>query len=96
MTVRWKPLVILSGLFLIVGLIGVVAITLTLVPRRLARHSEAGAHVPRGRAIRGCRDLFQASAPAERQGRRDSRGIRRPVSRLGAARAGRKADFAAQ
>ena len=33
MTVRWKPLVILSGLFLLVGLIGVVAITLTLVPR---------------------------------------------------------------
>src|ERR1700733_10637757 len=33
MTVRWKPLVILSGLFLVVALIGVVAITLTLVPR---------------------------------------------------------------
>ena len=33
MTVRWKPLLILSGLFLVVALIGVVAITLTLVPR---------------------------------------------------------------
>ena len=33
MTVRWKPLVILSALFLLVALIGVVAITLTLVPR---------------------------------------------------------------
>ena len=33
MTVRWKPLVFLSGVFLIVGLIGVVAIMLTLVPR---------------------------------------------------------------
>ena len=33
MTVRWKPLVFLSGVFLIVGLIGVVAITLTLGPR---------------------------------------------------------------
>ena len=33
MTVRWKPLVFLSGVFLIVGLIGVVAIILTLVPR---------------------------------------------------------------
>ena len=33
MTVRWKPLVFLSGVFLIVGLIGVVAIVLTLVPR---------------------------------------------------------------
>jgi len=37
MTVRWKPLLILSGLFLLVGLIGVVAITLTLVP-----HSSQG------------------------------------------------------
>ncbi len=33
MTVRWKPLVFLSGVFLIVGLIGVTAIILTLVPR---------------------------------------------------------------
>ncbi len=33
MTVRWKPLVFLSGVFLIVGLIGVVAIVFTLVPR---------------------------------------------------------------
>jgi cellulose synthase operon protein C len=33
MTVRWKPLLILSGLFLVVGLVGVVAIVLALVPR---------------------------------------------------------------
>ena len=33
MTVRWKPLVFLSAVFLIVGLIGVAAIILTLVPR---------------------------------------------------------------
>ena len=32
MTVRWKPLLFLSGLFLAVALVGVVAITLTLVP----------------------------------------------------------------
>jgi tetratricopeptide (TPR) repeat protein len=32
MTVRWKPLVFLSGLFLVVALVGVVAITLTLKP----------------------------------------------------------------
>ncbi len=32
MTVRWKPLLFLSGLFLAVALIGVVAITLTLRP----------------------------------------------------------------
>ena len=33
MTVRWKPLMILSGLFLVVALVGVVAITVTLMPR---------------------------------------------------------------
>ena len=33
MTVRWKPLVLLSALFLVVGVGGVLAITLTLVPR---------------------------------------------------------------
>ena len=33
MTVRWKPLLILSGLFLAVALVGVIAITMTLVPR---------------------------------------------------------------
>lgn len=33
MTVRWKPLLVMSGLFLVVGLIGVVAITITLAPK---------------------------------------------------------------
>ncbi len=33
MTVRWKPLLVLSALFLVVGLIGVVAITITLAPK---------------------------------------------------------------
>jgi cellulose synthase operon protein C len=33
MTVRWKPLLILSGLFVVVALVGVVAITFTLSPR---------------------------------------------------------------
>ena len=33
MTVRWKPLLILSGLFVAVALIGVVAISFTLGPR---------------------------------------------------------------
>src|ERR1017187_6598889 len=33
MTVRWKPLLILSGLFLAVAVVGVIAITMTLVPR---------------------------------------------------------------
>jgi tetratricopeptide (TPR) repeat protein len=49
MTVRWKPLVFLSGLFLIVGLVGVVAIVVTLTPhssrevlRRARAAQEAG------------------------------------------------------
>jgi tetratricopeptide (TPR) repeat protein len=33
MTVRWKPLLILSGLFLVVALVGVVAITVAMMPR---------------------------------------------------------------
>jgi predicted Zn-dependent protease len=33
MTVRWKPLLFLSGLFVVVALVGVIAITLTLGPR---------------------------------------------------------------
>ncbi len=33
MTVRWKPLLILSGLFVVVALIGVCAIIMTLAPR---------------------------------------------------------------
>ncbi len=36
MTVRWKPLLILSGVFLIIAVVGVVAITWTLVPRNSA------------------------------------------------------------
>lgn len=33
MTVRWKPLLILSGMFFIVAVVGVIAMTMTLVPR---------------------------------------------------------------
>jgi predicted Zn-dependent protease len=33
MTVRWKPLLILSGLFLVIAVVGVIAIVFTLVPR---------------------------------------------------------------
>src|SRR5262245_17318539 len=33
MTVRWKPLMILSGLFLVVALVGVIAITVAMLPK---------------------------------------------------------------
>src|SRR3954454_23266466 len=36
MTVRWKPLMILSGLFVIIALVGVIAMAYTLVPRGAA------------------------------------------------------------
>ena len=47
MTVRWKPLLFLSGLFVVVALVGVAAIVMTLVPRssqgmmKLAREAQA-------------------------------------------------------
>ncbi|HMB02988.1 MAG TPA: tetratricopeptide repeat protein, partial [Isosphaeraceae bacterium] len=49
MTVRWKPLLILSGLFLVIAVVGVIAIMSTLVPRdsadilRAARADRAAA-----------------------------------------------------
>ena len=33
MTVRWKPLLILSGLFVVIAIVGVIAMAYTLVPR---------------------------------------------------------------
>src|SRR4051794_37406561 len=33
MTVRWKPLLVLSGVFAVIAVIGVIAMAFTLVPR---------------------------------------------------------------
>ena len=85
MTVRWKPLLILSGLFVVVALVGVIAITMTLVPRSSAGLPEAREGGPGGRPLRRCRDPLQAGTPDRRQERRDPRGVRRAVSRLGSA-----------
>ena len=63
MTVRWKPLLILSGLFVVVALVGVFAIIMTLAPRFLSGYLEARAGRPRCRPLRGCRDSLQASTP---------------------------------
>ena len=85
MTVRWKPLVLLSGVFLIVGLIGVFAIILTLAPRspegllRWARSSREAGRFADAEMI--YKQVLQHEPKAS--GRGDSRGIRRPVSRLG-------------
>ena len=58
MTVRWKPLLILSGLFVAVALIGVVAIALTLVP-----HSSQ-AILKQARAAREAGRFENADGPA--------------------------------
>src|SRR6478609_2277666 len=36
MIVRWKPLLFLSGLFVVIALIGVVAMAFTLIPKKSA------------------------------------------------------------
>src|SRR4051794_1490435 len=54
MTVRWKPLLVLSGLFLIIAVIGVVAIVFTLVPRGSSNI------LPQARAARAAKQYDQA------------------------------------
>ena len=49
MTVRWKPLLILSGLFLVIAVVGVIAIVSTLMPRG------AGEILPVARAERAAK-----------------------------------------
>ena len=63
MTVRWKPLMILSGLFLVVALVGVVTITVAMMPRSAQGLLKVRAGRPRGRPVPGRRDLLQAGAP---------------------------------
>ena len=70
MTVRWKPLLILSGLFVAVALIGVVAISFTLAPRS-SQSVLKRPRCPRRRASRQRRDPFQASPSARNQERGD-------------------------
>ena len=37
MTVRWKPLLVLTGLFFVVAIVGLIAMTATLIPRSAQR-----------------------------------------------------------
>ena len=85
MTVRWKPLMILSGLFLVVALVGVIAITVAMMPTILAGHPQGRPGGPRGRPVPGCRDLLQAGAPGRAPQRAIHEDFAGTVSRLGPA-----------
>jgi predicted Zn-dependent protease len=54
MTVRWKPLLVLSGLFAVIALVGFVAIAATLIPRGSADI------LPKARAERAARQYDKA------------------------------------
>ena len=71
MTVRWKPLLILSGLFFVVAVVGVIAMAWTLVPRSATGVLKAGPGRGRRGAVRGRRDLLQAGPSVRSQERGD-------------------------
>jgi tetratricopeptide (TPR) repeat protein len=54
MTVRWKPLLVLSGLFLVIAVVGVIAMAYTLVPRG------ADDILPQARAERNAKEYEKA------------------------------------
>ena len=60
MTVRWKPLLVLSGLFVVIALVGIVAITSTLMPRR------SSAILPSARAERKAGRFAEAKVHYQR------------------------------
>ncbi len=84
MTVRWKPLMILSGLFLVVALIGVVALTVAMMPKS----SQGILKVARAARLAGRfqdAEIYYKQAAAGRAPQRDdTRGLRRDVRRLDA------------
>ena len=55
MTVRWKPLLVLSGLFVVIAVVGVVAIASKLLPRGAADI------LPSARAERAARQFERAN-----------------------------------
>ncbi|MHC5542274.1 hypothetical protein ACYOEI_28965, partial [Singulisphaera rosea] len=54
MTVRWKPLLILSGLFVVIAVVGVITMAYTLIPRG------SGDFLPQARADRGAKKYEKA------------------------------------
>ncbi|WP_406696848.1 tetratricopeptide repeat protein [Singulisphaera sp. Ch08] len=67
MTVRWKPLLVLSGLFLVIAVVGVVAIAYTLIPRG------SSDILPQARAARSAKQYEKALIHYKRALQKDGR-----------------------
>jgi|GEM_PF-883844 len=67
MTVRWKPLLILSGLFLVIAVLGVIAMVYALVPRG------SGDILPLARADRAAKQYDKALIHYQRALQKDGR-----------------------
>ena len=67
MTVRWKPLLVLSGLFLVIAVVGVVAIAYTLIPRG------SSDILPQARAARSAKEYEKALIHYKRALQKDGR-----------------------
>ncbi len=96
MTVRWKPLMILSGLFLVVALIGVVAITVAMMPRSSQGILKVARAAREAGRFEDAEIYYKQALQVEPRNAVDPRGLRRVVSRLdppgpGRAAAGRSA-----
>ena len=60
MTVRWKPLLILSGLFVVVALVGLMTIATVMGSRGTERHPGPGPRRAEGQGIRQGQDRLPA------------------------------------
>ncbi|SIO65453.1 Tetratricopeptide repeat-containing protein [Singulisphaera sp. GP187] len=67
MTVRWKPLLVLSGLFLVIAIVGVVAIAYTLIPQG------SSDILPQARAARSAKQYEKALIHYKRALQKDGR-----------------------
>ena len=89
MTVRWKPLLILSGLFFVVAVLGVIAMAWTLVPRSAEGVLKQARDAAAAGRFEDAEIYYKQALQFEAKKRRDPRGVRQPLSRLGQDRAGR-------
>ena len=90
MTVRWKPLLLLSGLFAVIALVGVIAMAFTLIPQGRGRHPARG---PRGsrRAVREGEIYYKQARQMDGKNPAVHEETRGPVRGVGQTRPGRTA-----